>query len=280
MAFGRAFFLSSACPPHGTKALGLTDEAHSSVAFCYDPVNPYELLGSVLHQLPLPPIYILIRLLVGLHSQLKTPAAIIKRYHLMIKNKHRKTLESIFRVPTSPSIKFSDIENLVLHLHGEIVEREGSRIILRLAGETWHCHRPHPGKEAKRYQVEDARNFLTGRSNAMNTMNYKGYTARIDFDERDDIFVGRVLGVRDIISFHASSVSELKAELAIAIDDYLEDCETRGMSPDKPASGKVMLRIRPEVHAAATLAAQAAGRSLNQWADEVFEKAAKSTPLS
>jgi predicted HicB family RNase H-like nuclease len=72
----------------------------------------------------------------------------------------------------------------------------------------------------------------------------------------------------------------LKAELAIAIDDYLDDCETRGISPDKPASGKVMLRIRPEVHAAATLAAQAAGRSLNQWADEVFEKAAKANPLS
>lgn len=111
----------------------------------------------------------------------------------------------------------------------------------------------------------------------MNTMNYKGYTARIDFDERDDIFVGRVLGVRDIISFHAASVSELKVQLAIAIDDYLDDCATRGISPEKPASGKVMLRIRPEVHAAATIAAHASGRSLNQWADEVFERAAKTS---
>lgn len=109
----------------------------------------------------------------------------------------------------------------------------------------------------------------------MNTMNYKGFTARIDFDERDDIFVGRVLGVRDIISFHAASVSELKSQLSIAIEDYLSDCKTRGISAAKPASGKVMLRIRPEVHAAATIAAQASGRSLNQWADEVFEQAAK-----
>lgn len=109
----------------------------------------------------------------------------------------------------------------------------------------------------------------------MNTMTYKGYTARIDFDERDDIFVGRVLGVRDIISFHAASVSGLKAKLGAAIDDYLDDCATKGLSPQKPASGKVMLRIRPEVHAAATLAAQAAGTSLNQWADEVFERAAR-----
>ncbi|MBC3346875.1 type II toxin-antitoxin system HicB family antitoxin [Pseudomonas sp. SWRI196] len=108
----------------------------------------------------------------------------------------------------------------------------------------------------------------------MNSMTYKGYTARVEFDERDDIFVGRVLGVRDIISFHADSVTELRSEFASAIEDYLADCAEQGVSPEKPASGKVMLRIRPEVHAAATIAAQAAGKSLNQWADEVFERAA------
>lgn len=108
----------------------------------------------------------------------------------------------------------------------------------------------------------------------MNSMSYKGYVARIEFDERDDIFVGRLLGVRDIISFHAESVAGLRAEFHMAVDDYLHDCAERGVSPEKPASGKVMLRIRPEIHAAATVAAQAAGKSLNQWADEVFERAA------
>jgi predicted HicB family RNase H-like nuclease len=108
----------------------------------------------------------------------------------------------------------------------------------------------------------------------MNNMTYKGYTARIEFDERDDIFVGRLLGVRDIISFHAASVAQLHEELALAVDDYLADCAERGVAPEKPASGKIMLRIRPQVHAAATIAAQAAGKSLNQWADEVFAKAA------
>jgi len=110
----------------------------------------------------------------------------------------------------------------------------------------------------------------------MNSLSYKGYTARIEFDDRDDIFVGRVLGVRDIISFHADSVSALHSEFQAAVDDYLADCKERGVSPDKPASGKVMLRIRPEVHAAASIAAQVAGKSLNQWADEVFERAAHS----
>ncbi|MNO00417.1 HicB family protein [compost metagenome] len=67
----------------------------------------------------------------------------------------------------------------------------------------------------------------------------------------------------------------LHAEFSQAVDDYLADCAEQGISPEKPASGKVMLRIRPEVHAAASIAAQAAGKSLNQWADEVFERAAR-----
>ncbi|EKT4523137.1 type II toxin-antitoxin system HicB family antitoxin [Pseudomonas putida] len=109
----------------------------------------------------------------------------------------------------------------------------------------------------------------------MSCMRYKGYAARIEYDERDDIFVGRVLGMRDIISFHACSVAELHAAFRAALEDYLADCVERGVSPEKPASGKVMLRIRPEVHAAASIAARAAGKSLNQWADEVFEQAAR-----
>ncbi|CAM3582265.1 hypothetical protein CCOS865_03816 [Pseudomonas reidholzensis] len=108
----------------------------------------------------------------------------------------------------------------------------------------------------------------------MSCMRYKGYAARVEYDERDDIFVGRVLGMRDIISFHASSVPELHEAFRGALDDYLADCAERGVTPEKPASGKVMLRIRPEVHAAASVAARAAGKSLNQWADEVFEQAA------
>jgi hypothetical protein len=74
--------------------------------------------------------------------------------------KHRKTLRAIFAKPTSPSILFSDIEALIVALGGEVVEREGSRVKILLCDEQWRCHRPHPGKEAKRYQVEEARELL------------------------------------------------------------------------------------------------------------------------
>jgi predicted HicB family RNase H-like nuclease len=108
----------------------------------------------------------------------------------------------------------------------------------------------------------------------MNTMTYKGYTARIDFDDRDDILVGRLLGIRDIVSFHADNVTELRTAFEEAVDDYLEACARLGKAPEKPASGKLMLRVPPEVHSAALVAAQAAGTSLNQWAAKVLAQAA------
>jgi hypothetical protein len=74
--------------------------------------------------------------------------------------KHRKTLNAIFAKPTPASVVFADIEALVKALGGKVHEREGSRVKIELAGMHWRCHRPHPGKDAKRYQVEEAREFL------------------------------------------------------------------------------------------------------------------------
>ncbi len=74
--------------------------------------------------------------------------------------KYRKTLVAIFARPTSASIVFADIEALVKALGGTVSEREGTRVRVELNGEQWRCHRPHPGKEAKRYQVEEARELL------------------------------------------------------------------------------------------------------------------------
>lgn len=74
--------------------------------------------------------------------------------------KHRKTLEAIFTKPTLASIKFAEVESLLKALGGTITEREGSRIRVDIAGEEWRCHRPHPGKEAKRYQIEEVRELL------------------------------------------------------------------------------------------------------------------------
>jgi hypothetical protein len=74
--------------------------------------------------------------------------------------KHRKTVAAIFAQPTRANIRFADIEALLTALGGELDEGAGSRVSFTLHDERLHLHRPHPGKEAKRYQVEQTREFL------------------------------------------------------------------------------------------------------------------------
>lgn len=106
----------------------------------------------------------------------------------------------------------------------------------------------------------------------MSTMNYKGYAARIEYSDEDACFVGHLVGIQDVIGFHGETVKELRAAFEEAVDDYLAACEKIGRAPQKPYSGKLMLRIPPEVHAHAALMAKAKGMSLNQWAADVLAK--------
>ena len=108
----------------------------------------------------------------------------------------------------------------------------------------------------------------------MNTMTYKGYAARVEYDEEDAIFVGHLAGIRDIVGFHADTVADLRAAFHEAVEDYVATCAKVGKPPQRAYSGQVMFRIAPETHRKAALAAELAGKSLNQWAEEVLARAA------
>lgn len=105
-------------------------------------------------------------------------------------------------------------------------------------------------------------------------MNYKGYHARVSFEEDDDVFVGRLAGIADVVGFHADSVAALKAAFHEAVDDYVATCAKIGKDPLKPASGRLMFRVDPTLHARALIAAEVAGKSLNQWAEDALRSAA------
>jgi predicted HicB family RNase H-like nuclease len=105
------------------------------------------------------------------------------------------------------------------------------------------------------------------------TLKYRGYAARVEFDPRDMIFVGTVLGIEDHITFHGDTVADLTADFYAAVDHYLEDCAATARKPQKPYSGRLMLRVPPDVHAHAAGMAEAHGKSLNQWAAEVLARA-------
>jgi len=108
----------------------------------------------------------------------------------------------------------------------------------------------------------------------MNMMKYKGYIARIEYDEEDRIFVGHLAGIKDIVGFHGTTVDDLESAFHESVDSYIAISEETGRSPQKPYSGKLMIRIPPEVHAAVATAAQVHGKSINQWASETLKKAA------
>ncbi len=107
-----------------------------------------------------------------------------------------------------------------------------------------------------------------------NILSHKGYSARVEFDADDGLFFGRVAGLNDVVGFHADSVKGLVAAFQEAVEDYIATCEKLGKSPEKPCSGKLMLRVDPKVHARALRAAELAGVSLNQWSEKVLAKAA------
>lgn len=99
----------------------------------------------------------------------------------------------------------------------------------------------------------------------MNTLNYKGYTAKIEFDPDDNILFGNVIGIRDTVGFHGETVAELKDAFHEAVDFYIESCEKAGRKPNKPFSGKFVVRVDSPLHGEIAAAAARAGKSLNKW---------------
>jgi hypothetical protein len=75
-------------------------------------------------------------------------------------SKQRKTLAAIFADPVSGTIAWTDVESLLVALGCRIIEGRGSRVRFEDGGIVADFHRPHPRKEAKRYQVRIARSFL------------------------------------------------------------------------------------------------------------------------
>lgn len=100
----------------------------------------------------------------------------------------------------------------------------------------------------------------------MNSMlEYKGYHASIEYDAEENIFVGEVFGITDSLNFHGTSVAELKEMFQQSIDNYLELCEKIGKNPDKEFKGTFNVRMPPEIHRKAALAATEQKITLNQY---------------
>jgi predicted HicB family RNase H-like nuclease len=96
-------------------------------------------------------------------------------------------------------------------------------------------------------------------------MEYKGYTAQVEFDAEAGLLHGRVINTRDVITFQGTSVAEVRSAFADSVEDYLAFCASRNEEPEKPFSGKFLLRMEPDLHRAITSRAASDGLSINVW---------------
>jgi len=93
---------------------------------------------------------------------------------------------------------------------------------------------------------------------------HKGYTGRVEFDGEVGLFHGEVLDTRDVITFQGTSVEEIEEAFRDSIDDYLDFCSERGEEPDRPFSGRLMVRVPGRLHRELYLEARRQEKSLNQ----------------
>jgi predicted HicB family RNase H-like nuclease len=107
----------------------------------------------------------------------------------------------------------------------------------------------------------------------MTTMHHDGYEAIVSYDDDAGLFHGEIANLRDVVTFQGRSVDELKAAFAESITDYLEFCRSRGEAPDKPLSGRFLVRVDPALHRSAASAARRAGTSLNAFVASALSEA-------
>ncbi len=103
-------------------------------------------------------------------------------------------------------------------------------------------------------------------------MKYKGYIGRVIYDDEAKIFHGQVIGLKDIITFQGESVKEIDQAFHDSIDDYLSWCKERGEKPEKTYSGRLNLRLAPDIHAILSLEAAKRNVSLNDLIVEKLQK--------
>lgn len=104
-------------------------------------------------------------------------------------------------------------------------------------------------------------------------LKYKGYIGVVQFDDEAMIFHGEVAGLRDVITFRGTTPNELKREFKTSIDGYINWCEELGQEPEKPFSGNIHLRLKPDLHAQLASEAKCSGVSLNTYINQTLRRA-------
>jgi predicted HicB family RNase H-like nuclease len=106
---------------------------------------------------------------------------------------------------------------------------------------------------------------------AIDVLTYRGFIGSVHFSAADDLFFGKIEGIDDLISFEGDSVQELKAAFHYVVDEHIKDCERENLPVEKSYKGSFNLRLTPELHRRAAIAAKAQGSTLNAFVKGAIE---------
>jgi predicted HicB family RNase H-like nuclease len=101
-------------------------------------------------------------------------------------------------------------------------------------------------------------------------LSYKGYIAEVDYDDNAEVFFGTVVNASTIMSFRGASVSELKSSFSDVVETYLADCRHDGVDPEKPFSGKITVRVPPNLHRRVAVKAATLKESMNKYLEDLM----------
>lgn len=107
-----------------------------------------------------------------------------------------------------------------------------------------------------------------------NIIEIDGHKAIISFDPDISLFRGEFLGLNGGADFYASDVTGLRVEGRKSLEVFVELCREKGIKPKRSFSGKFNVRLAPELHEAAVVAAATEQKSLNEWVAEAIANAA------
>ena len=102
------------------------------------------------------------------------------------------------------------------------------------------------------------------------TLFYKGYRARPEYIPDENIYYGKLIGIRDFVDFQADDAESIEKEFHSAVDDYLEFCKEMGKEPLREFSGLINVHIPPELHMKISTFAQTEGVTLNKAVEQAI----------
>ena len=103
-----------------------------------------------------------------------------------------------------------------------------------------------------------------------NLLAYKNYNGTVEYAKEDGCLFGKVTGIKSLLSYEGDSVRELEKDFQNVIDEYLRDCEEKGIEPEQPYKGTFNVRISPELHRIVAVYAMEHGKSLNAVVEEAI----------